>query len=504
VPPPPPVAPLAPPPPAGPPLSGPLKVEIMTLRMMRDKGIISQAEFDSAVHDIADTAGENAPKTENVVIGKWATTFYGFLEADSIYDSTRSLNDAAGNAAIARAGTLAGDNSRWTMGIRNSRFGFRMKAPEWHSIRASAQIESDWLGTQLAVGTGPYQLDATGKPVAANPAFGTEGAVFSNPTFRARHVNLKVETPVVDILFGQYWTLFGWQSQYDPATVDIQGVPGQLFLRTPQFRLSKTVKASPITLDFAIAAVRPVQRDGGLPDGEAGIKFAVDSWTAVQTQGNASTQISPFSIAVSGLLRHVAVNRDPAQKTNTADLTMSAIAANAFIPVIPGSKDHKDNSFALNGEFSTGYGAADQYTGLTGGIGFAAYPGVNGAAGTAYSPNIDPGIVTFDYAGKLHGIQWTAWLFGAQYYLPGVDGKIFISGNYSHMQSANSHYYTVGTLGSPASVVAASDWFDVNLFGDLAPSTRFGIEYANYNTMYVDGVHAINHRVQFSGFFMFY
>jgi hypothetical protein len=470
----------------------------MTLKIMRDKGIISQAEYDSAVHDIADSAGEAAGKQENFVVGKWATMFYGFIEGDSIYDSTRSLNDLGGNAAIARAGTPAGDNSRWQFGIRNSRFGFRLKAPEWHGIRASAQIEVDWLGTQLPVGTGPYS-----NPAAANPAFGSEAAFFTNPTMRARHVNLKVETPVVDILFGQYWALFGWQSSYNPATVQIQGVPGELFSRTPQFRLSKTIKANPITFEIAAAAFRPAQRDGGLPDGQAGLRFAVDSWTAVQTVGSAGTQISPLSFAVTGLLRHVAVNNfnPPATYTgtNTTDLTLSAIAADAFIPIIPGTKDHKGNSLAVNGEFTTGYGDADQFTGLTGGVGFP----TPAASPSTYAPDIDAGIVTFDYKGKLHGIQWTTWLFGGQYYLPGVDGKIFISGNYSHTQSANSHYYAVGSLGSPKSVIAASDWFDVNLFADMTPAIRWGIEYANTNSMYVDGVHSINHRIQFSGFFIY-
>jgi hypothetical protein len=473
----------------------------MSLKIMRDKGIISQAEYDSAVHDIADSVGEAAGKQENVVIGKWATMFYGFLEADSIYDSTRSLNDFGGNAPIARAGTAAGDNSRWQFGIRNSRFGFRMKAPEWHSIRASGQIEVDWIGTQLPIGTGPYST-----PAAPNPAFGTEAAYFTNPTMRARHVNLKVETPVVDILFGQYWALFGWQSQYDPATVQIQGVPGELFSRTPQFRLTKTIKANPITFEIAAAAFRPAQRDGGLPDGQAGLRFAVDSWTAVQTLGNGVSQISPFSIAVSGLLRHVAVNNfNPLGNytgTNTTDLTMSAIAADAFVPIVPASKDHKGNSLSVDGEFSTGYGDADQFTGLTGGIAFPT-PTVPAGQTASYAPDIDPGIVTFDYKGKLHAIQWTTYRVGGQYYLPGVDGKIFVTGNYSHMQSANSHFYAVGTIGTPKTIVAATDWFDVNLFADMTPAIRWGLEYANTNSMYVDGVHAINHRIQFSGFIIF-
>ena len=47
------------------------------------------------------------------------------------------------------------------------------------------------------------------------------------------------------------------------------------------------------------------------------------------------------------------------------------------------------------------------------------------------------------------------------------------------------------------------DWFDVNLFVDPTPAVRIGIEYANFNDMYFDGHHAINHRGQLSGFFIF-
>lgn len=467
-------------------------IQLVTLRIMREKGIITQAEYDSAARDIGESVGTQLPNQEHLVIGKWAATLYGFVEADAIYDSTRSLNDLPGNTAIARPGTLAGNNGRLQMGARNSRLGFRMKAPEYYGVRATAMIESDFLGTQLPVGTGPYAV-----PSATNSAFGTEAAYFTNPTFRIRHMNLKVETPVVDILFGQYWQLYGWGSAYQPNTVEIQGIPGELYARTPQLRISKTVKAYPVTFEAAVAAVRPFQRDSAAPDGEGGLRLAIDSWTGVQTVGSAGTQISPLSVAVTGLVRHVAVNSFPVNGTNTTDLTMGAVAADAFVPVIPGTKESKDNSLSLNGEFSTGYGDADMYTGLTGGVGFPAPPT------GSYSPDIDPGVVTFDYSGKLHGIQWTSYLIGLQYYVPGTDGKLWISGNYSRLQSANMHYYTEGTIGSSSSLMHADNWFDVNLFVDPLPAVRFGVEFATTKTTYVDSIYAINHRGQLSGFFIF-
>jgi len=462
-------------------------VELTSLRLLRDKGIISQAEYDSALHDLKESVGEHAPKEGTVVLGKWSTTLYGFLEADSIWDSTRSLNDLSGNSQIQRSvasgGTEAGDHPRYTMGVRNSRFGFKLRAPETHGVRVSAMLETDFQGP-LTIGTGTGQV--------------SEGAFFTSPTVRVRHFNMKIETPVVDILAGQYWQLFGWQSAYQPNTVEIQGVPGEVYGRTPQVRISKTLKADPVTFEIAVAATRPVQRDSGFPDGQGGLRIALDSWTGVQTVGSTGTQISPLSLAATGLLRRVEVDQLAASPKFTRDLTMTALAVDTFIPVIPGTKDNKDNSFSLNAEVATGYGFADQYTGLTGGVGFPGLP--NTAAGVAqtYNPNIDSGIVTYDQRGHVHGIQWTSYLVGGQYYLPSTEGKFWVSGNYSHMESANINDY-----GTAAKLRLAEDWFDVNLFVDPVPAVRIGAEYANFNDVYVDGTHAINHRVQLSGFFIF-
>jgi hypothetical protein len=481
------------PPGAMPSSPGGVAVELTSLRLLREKGIITAAEYESALHDLVETAGSHAGSEGTVVVGKWSTTLYGFVESDSIWDTTRSFNDLAGGAPVARSGTAAGDQSRFTEGVRNSRIGFKLRAPETNGIRTSAMLEMDFLGTQLPVGVlQPYQ--------------GTEGAFFTNPTFRIRHFNLKVETPVVDILAGQYWQLFGWQSSYQPNTVEIQGVPGELYARTPQVRISKTLKAYPVSVDLAVAAVRPVQRDSGIPDGEAGLRFAVDSWTGVQTVGATGTQISPLSVAATGLMRRVEVNQFTAKPDSTSDLTMSAFAVDGFLPIVPGTKESKDNSLSFNGEFATGYGFADMYTGLTGGIVFPTLPPpanlAAGATAPTYTPDIDNGIVTYDSKGKLHGIQWTSFLVGAQYYLPGVDGKVWISGNYSHISSDNTHYYV--TAAAPTSAVrAGEDWFDVNLFFDPVNAIRVGLEYANFNDRYVDGQHAINHRGQLSGFFVF-
>jgi hypothetical protein len=106
--------------------------------------------------------------------------------------------------------------------------------------------------------------------------------------------------------------------------------------------------------------------------------------------------------------------------------------------------------------------------------------------------------VTYDSGGGLHGIGWSSVLFGAQYYLPFTEGTVFLSGNYSHTSSSNA-----GNFSPPSSTLDVEDWFDVNLFVDPTPAVRIGLQYANYNDMYFDGRHAINHRADLAGYFVF-
>src|SRR4051794_14103793 len=144
------------------------------------------------------------------VTNKWGASLYGFAELDMINDSTQSFNDLAGNAAIARPGTYAGELGRATMGVRNSRLGFKIAGPLQDEMRVSGQIEVDFFGAQ-----------------AATP----EAAFWTNSLVRMRHAFLKFENPYVDVLAGQYWQLFGWQTFFHPNTVEIQGLAGEVFSR---------------------------------------------------------------------------------------------------------------------------------------------------------------------------------------------------------------------------------------------------------------------------------
>ena len=190
-----------------------------------------------------------------------SSVLYGFVELDVIRDSTQSFQEPMGNGAIARRDTLAGSASRLMLGARHSRLGYKVKSPEREGFRASGLLEMDFVGNQ-----------------PANPPALSEAAFFGNPTFRFRHYALKIETEFVDFLFGQSWQLFGWQGSAHPNTVQIQGLPGQIYSRAAQVRVSHVFKTESFGVELAVAAARhpPARRrDADKPGRPAG---AVSNW----------------------------------------------------------------------------------------------------------------------------------------------------------------------------------------------------------------------------------
>ncbi len=481
--------------------------DFVSLRLMREKGIISEEEYKSAREEIGASVGDNrADEGASLVVGKWSASLYGFVEGDFILDSTQSFNDVAGNALVQRppnspqpltgnVSQYAGGNPRMQFGVRNTRFGLRLRAPEVSKVRASSTLEMDFLGFDPA------------------PTANTDAAFFNNPTLRIRHAYVKLETPIVDILLGQYWHMFGWQPAFFPNTTEIQGVPGELYERTPQVRLSHKFTAGPTSLEIAAAALRPPTRDGAIPDFAGGLRFSIDKWRGMQTAGATSTQLASASIAVTGDFRRFQAPEFAALPASTLTLNTGAIAVDAFLPIIPATESRHGNALSITGEFTYGGGIADMFTGLTGGIAFPSLvntTGVNPAP--TYAQNVDNGMVIVDSgAHALHAIVWTTGIVGLQYYLPGVNGRIWIAGNYAHTESPNIDQFTTNTAPSPTTsnyvqqtgVRKFEDWFDVNVFIEPLPSFRLGLEYAWFNDRYVDATHATNHRGQVSAFFLF-
>jgi hypothetical protein len=435
-----------------------------------------------------------APPGPPPVTSKFSATFYGFVEADFILDSTQSLNDLAGNAAIARSGSFAANHDRMTFGQRNSRLGFKLKGPETEMIKSSGIAEMDFLGNQPQSSPSP----------AGSPAV-SESAYFASPTFRIRHMALKFETPFVDLLAGQYWELFGWQTIYHPNSVQIQGLPGQVFSRAPQLRLSHMFKSDDVNAEIAVAAVRPPQRDSGLPDGQAGLRLIVNNWKGMRTAGGAGTSVDPLSVGVSGVARRFRLPEWANAPVQTQNINGYGVSVDGIIPVVPATATNWDNAITLTASYVKGQAIADLFTGLTGGVSLTPLPADSTGKASSFAMDIDNGLVIFDNAGQMHAIRWQSVLVGLQYYFPTSPFRMWISGNYSHMNSSDIKNIVIDKSGSNVvgKIFDKSDFADGNLFVDATQSIRFGLEYAWFRQTYLDGVKGTNKRVQFSGFYIF-
>jgi predicted pyridoxine 5'-phosphate oxidase superfamily flavin-nucleotide-binding protein len=427
---------------------------------------------------------EVKPEPPPAVQTRWSTTFYGFAEGDLIYDSIQGPTEALGSGALPRpamgmtAASYAAAHDQFTTSARNSRLGFRFTAPTVNDVKASGNIEFDFGGNQ--------------------PTPISEASLFTNATMRIRHAYAKFETPVVDVLVGQYWQLFGWQPVTQQGSVQFQGLPGMLSSRTQQLRIGKVIKAGDASVDVEIAATRPGHRAGGLPDGVAGLKLAYDKLKAARIVGSAGSALDSAALAVSVIGRRFEVNEFKATSVDDVKRNGYGLAVNALLPIVPATKDSKANALTLEGEFITGGAIADLYTGLSGGVTQPTLPIPAGATvAPAYTPNVDNGLVQFRADGTLHPVRWQSFGAGLQYFLP-PSGKVAVVLNYSHLSSDNAHAF-----GAANRVFDKQDFFDGNLFFDITPAIRLGADFVWLQQTYVDGLEAPDYRGQFSGLFIF-
>lgn len=422
---------------------------------------------------------------------RFAVTFYGFIEADFINDSTRSYNDAIGSALVARKETYDGRVGRTQFTSRNTRIGMNFESPVVGGVHPSAVFEGDFFGNQ-----------------PATPPRSSESAYFDSPTFRIRHAYLKLQNDYVDVLAGQTYDVFGWQNFFFPATVEFLGLPNELFSRTTQLRLSHTFGSSgPVSVDLAVAALRPVQRDSSVPDGNAGLRLSFNDWKGISTPGNVGTVALPLSLGVSGVVRRLKVNAftpPPAQDSNTA--TGWGVSLDALVPVIPGrDANDRGNRLTLTGSFVHGTGIADLVT-AGGGATFPTLPNPAQAnPPPLYSADVDNGLVTFDSRGVLHTIDWQTFMVGLQYYLPPT-GRVIVSLNYTQASSKNmATLYPRGgaEIELLSRVAKLSRYADANLFWDVTPAVRVGASVQYTTVEYIDGEKPHNLRTMGQAVYVF-
>lgn len=466
------------------------------LDILREKGLLNDREYEAALQrrqSLAATPPFPAPlppaappaappgaSPAAVLSSKFEMSLYGFIELDGIYDSTQSYNELAGNTLLARPETFAGEHGRTLFTMRNSRLGFKARTPQWRKVSLHGTFEFDLLGNQ--------------------PPTATELQTFVNDTFRVRHAFVELRSSWVNLLVGQGWQLFGWQSFFHPATVAIQGLPGQIYSRAPQLRLSHVFAAGAVQIETAIAAARAPQRDSAVPDGQFGVRLSTDRWTGVHSVGSTSTAVDGAALGFSGALRYftlaVPTAAPPADAATNGALGWG-VSIDAVLPIIP-ARERRAGALTINGSFVRGTGIADFYTGLTGGVAFPAAPPL----AKGFSPgfvDIDNGVALYTKDLKLETVGWQSFLVGLQLYLP-PQGKLWLASNFSQLDASNSTDFAAGTT---SGVLVRSRWADVNLFADVLPGLRLGAEYSWFWQQYDDQGEAHNHRFQVSAFYIF-
>jgi hypothetical protein len=434
-------------------------------------------------------ASGNADSPEGVTwrASGWDVTLYGYVGLNIMQDSTQSFGTASSNTIIQHLGTPRGNNLQAQATARDSRLGLRLAPPQLGSVRASVNIETDFN--------------------APPPIEYTEANSVTNAGLRMRHYYMKVESPVVDFIAGQYHDLFGWGGKgFYPSTLAFLGITGEIYHRKPQIRLSKTV-GSDVELEVAGAALAPVQKNGGYPDVEAGIRLAFNNWTGARQQAYGQPGIGAMAIGVSGIGRHFEVANFIENPSTTVPGTGYGIAGNVFIPVIPAtSAKNRGNSLSLVGEFSRGTGISDMYSDLTGGLLFPSLPNSMDRMDPTnpppvYTPNIDSGIVTFDGDRRLRTANWQGFVANLQYYLPVAGGRVWIAGTRSDIRSSNIKEIT--PLAGWGGIFTHAWYYDGSLFVAITDQIQVGVAVQWTKQEFGDGVTATNLRSEL-GLHMFF
>jgi hypothetical protein len=423
----------------------------------------------------------NADSPEGVTwnASGWAVSLYGYAALNVMHDSTQSFGTASGNTILQRRGTVRGNSPQVQATGRDSRLGLRLEAPEMSGVRASANLETDFN--------------------APPPVEYTEANSATQAGLRMRHYYMRVETPIVDILAGQYHDLFGWGGKgFYPSTLAFLGVAGEIYHRQPQVRLSKTLSSTAIEFEIAGALVRPAQKSGGYPDLEAGLRVAFKGWTGATQQAYGQPTIGRMAIGVSGIGRHFEVANFIENPTSTNSGTGYGVVGNVFLPVIPAwNPKERGNALSITAEFSLGTGIADMYSDLTGGLLFPSLPNPQDRQQPTnpppvYTPNIDSGIVTYDGDNRLRTCNWQGLVVGAQYYLPIAHGRVWMSGTYSQARSSNIKDITPQP--GWGGIYTHASYYDVSLFGAITDQIQVGLAVQRTNQTFADGVIAWNWR----------
>ena len=140
-------------------------------------------------------------------------------------DTTQSYGPASNNVLLARPGSYEGSHPR-SLTVNNSLAGVRLVAPDVHAGNSNIHTTRGQIRSISG----------------AQPTMRSRRSSSPTPALRLRLFYVRLETPAVDVLVGQYHDLFAWGGAgFYPHSVAFLGHRGRGLPPQPQIRLWKTV-----------------------------------------------------------------------------------------------------------------------------------------------------------------------------------------------------------------------------------------------------------------------
>jgi len=263
-----------------------IKSEENRMRSRRDailSVLLSAAIVAALVPTAAFAADEPEPLQITTSYLKGASLrLYGFVEADSIYDTTQSFTEEPDNNLVSKRNTITGQRGREEMSIRNSRLGLELNVPTTDAgWKTKGVFEIDFLGNNAE-----NQTPGTGGSAQSERDF------FNNPALRVRHAYVDLANSGFDAKIGQYWSLFGWQPYYFPGEATVLPSPGMLYRRFAQARAMETFPlGGGWTFEAAADAAKPAEMNSGSPEGQAGLRVASNDIKGASISGAGTSMV---------------------------------------------------------------------------------------------------------------------------------------------------------------------------------------------------------------------
>jgi hypothetical protein len=306
--------------------------------------------------------------------------------------------------------------------------------------------------------------------------YGDNSAAAESPQPRLRHAYATIDWPRTQVLFGQYWDMFGPMiaSTEDFRTAAPQGAP--YGPRVPQIRLTQLVD---VTTDQQLKLVVAVQDPNQTGDNQsavtgqygpnvnyAGQLFYINKALGV-APGYMSLSMNPFTLGIFGLY-----GTERAPSNANSSLSSWGYGLYTFAPLL-GSKDgvNRARTLAFEGQaYEAGnlaYGGATSLSVI----------GTTPTGGTAGSTSN-----TFDPAGNQKPARNWAFI-GQLKYFPIQD--LGITAGYGSRFALNNRDYA-----GIANYQRQSRQIYANVTYDLNAAIRLATEYQNFATRYghVNGI----------------